>query len=214
MNIIDTYIRQIDLFRNLDQKNMEILAGICFKKQYRKKEIIFNEGDRGQAIYFCVNGNIQLYRLLPDGRETVVKTIKPGEAFAETILFEKDKYPVSAAALRTCELLVIPKQQFNELLELRDFRNAFIAMLIQKQRYLVNKIQLLSSQDVEERLYYFLKEQFGEASIIKPGLSKKDVASAIGTVPETLSRVLHKLKSENKLDWQGNTIVLDDRWRV
>lgn len=214
MNILDTYIRQIDLFQNLDKENLKILSGICYSKQYKKKEVIFIEGEPGTAIYFCVKGNIKLYRTQSEGREAVVKTIKSGEAFAEVILFEKDKYPVSAVALRNSELLVIPKQEFNDLLNRAEFRDAFISMLIQKQRYLVHKIQMLSSQDVEERLYHFLKEQYGNHLTINPKLSKKDVASAIGTVPETLSRVLFRLKSENKMDWQGDTIIIRENWKM
>jgi CRP-like cAMP-binding protein len=214
MTIIDTYIRQIDLFQNLDEQNLARLSEICYRKNYVKKETIFIEGEPGQAIFFCVKGNIQLFRTQPDGRETAVKIIKPGEAFAEVILFEKDKYPVSAVALRPSDLLIIPKRQFNDLLKDKDFRDAFITMLIHKQRYLVHKIQMLSSQDVEERLYHFLKEQFGDQQIITPKLSKKDVASAIGTVPETLSRVLNRLKSENKLEWKGDTIRMDLNWKL
>ncbi len=214
MNIIDTYIRQIDLFRNLDANNLKSLSEICYKKEYDKKEVIFIEGEPGTAIYFCVRGNVKLYRIQSGGREAVVKTIKAGETFAEVILFEKEKYPVSAVALRTSELLVIPKQEFNNLLGKTDFRDAFISMLIQKQRYLVHKIQMLSTQDVEERLYHFLKEQYGDQLTIKPKLSKKDVASAIGTVPETLSRVINRLKFENKMDWQGDMIKLDESWRL
>ena len=214
MTLIDTYIRQIDLFQNLDEQNLARLSEICYRKNFAKKDAIFFEGEPGQAIYFCVKGNIQLFRTHPDGRETVVKTIKSGEAFAEVILFEKDKYPVSAVALRPSDLLIIPKRQFNDLLKDEDFRDAFITMLIHKQRYLVDKIQMLSSQDVEERLYHFLKEQFGDKQIITPKLSKKDVASAIGTVPETLSRVLNRLKSENKLEWKGDTIRMDENWKL
>ena len=133
------YLRQ-----NLDEQNLARLSEICYRKNFAKKDAIFFEGEPGQAIYFCVKGNIQLFRTHPDGRETVVKTIKSGEAFAEVILFEKDKYPVSAVALRPSDLLIIPKRQFNDLLKDEDFRDAFIAMLIRKQRYLVNKIQMLS----------------------------------------------------------------------
>jgi len=212
MNLMETFISQIDLFQNLDPKHIGILAGICIKKEYKKNDVVFLEGERGEAFYFCVTGNIQLYKSNPEGRKIVVKTIKAGESFAEVILFEKEYYPVSAVALRNSSLLYLQKRDFYTLLDNSEFRNNFIRMLIQKQRYLVDKIQLLSSQDVEDKLIHFIREQFGNKLTIYPKLSKKDVAAAIGTVPETLSRTLHRLKAEKKLIWEGDKITINSDW--
>jgi CRP-like cAMP-binding protein len=63
-------------------------------------------------------------------------------------------------------------------------------------------------------LYHFLKEQFGDAPEILPKVSKKDVAAAIGTAPETLSRVLLRLKSAGKLHWIRDKISISPNWRI
>ena len=214
MDMIETYIRQIDLFQNLDLKNIKQLAAICHNTAFLKKQSLFLEGEPGRALFFCVSGNIQLFKITPDGREIVVKIVKSGESFAEVVLFEQEKYPVSAVALRKSNILVLPVTKFHELLEDSDFRDNFIRMLIRKQRYLVDRIRILSIQDIEERLYHFLKEQFGDAPEILPKVSKKDVAAAIGTAPETLSRVLLRLKSAGKLHWIRDKISISPNWRI
>jgi CRP-like cAMP-binding protein len=94
----------------------------------------------------------------------------------------------------------------------KKFRNQFIGVLIKKQRYLVEKIRSLTAIDIEERIYLFLKEQFGVKLEGKPKLSKKDVAAAIGTVPETLSRILLRLKREGKLTWDFDRIQINPNW--
>jgi CRP/FNR family transcriptional regulator len=213
MSIIESYLREMELFDNFPPGTMKSLAAICRKKQIVKKEILFTEGDLGRAIYYCIEGHIQLYKSDEQGRETVIKVIQAGELFGEVILFERDNYPVTAKALGKSDLIVIPKSEFNHLLDDISFRNQFIGVLIKKQRYLVDKIRSLTAIDIEERIYHFLKDQFGDKYEVKPHLSKKDAAAAIGTVPETLSRVLLRLKAEGKLIWDFDRIVIDPGWK-
>jgi CRP-like cAMP-binding protein len=61
---------------------------------------------------------------------------------------------------------------------------------------------------VEERFFFFLQEQFGRRQEYRISLSKKDIARAIGTIPETLSRLLLRLKKEKKIRWEGETLRL------
>jgi CRP/FNR family transcriptional regulator len=213
MSNIESYLREIDLFDNLPPKTLKPLAAICRKRRIKKKNILFTEGDLGNAVYYCIEGYIQLYKSDEQGRETVIKVIRGGEMFGEVILFERDHYPVTAMALDQSDLIVIPKSEFYHLLDDINFRKQFIGLLIKKQRYLVEKIRSLTAIDIEERIYLFLKEQFGSELKGKPELSKKDIAAEIGTVPETLSRTLLRLKKENKLTWDFDQIVISPEWK-
>jgi CRP/FNR family transcriptional regulator len=210
---IESYLREIELFDNFPPETMKSLASICRKKRIQKKEVLFTEGDPGSALYYCIDGYIQLYKSDEQGRQIVIKVIQSGELFGEVILFERDTYPVTAMALGQSDLIVIPKSEFYHLLDDIQFRNQFIGVLIKKQRYLVDKIRSLTAIDIEERIYHFLKEQFGDKVEVTPQLSKKDVAAAIGTVPETLSRVLLRLKKENKLNWDFDKITINPEWQ-
>ena len=88
-----------------------------------------------------------------------------------------------------------------------------IAMLLRKQRYLADKIQQLTSQDVEQRLRSFLLEQYGEREQIQVEINKKQLASAIGATPETFSRLLQDLNRRKCLTWkQGVIHTSPDFW--
>ena len=210
---LNLLLYQSEFLKGISERSRKLLANICILKTINKKESIFLEGNKGYSIYICVTGKIQLYKSSKDGKEIVIKVIKPGEMFGEVILFEVDKYPVSTIALVNSKVLLIPKHQFHCLLNQEDFRNDFIAMLMKKQRYLADQIKYLTVQDVEERLFSFLREQFGTKEKIIPSMTKKDMAAAIGTTPETFSRLLLRLKSENKLFWEGKTIVIQNPCR-
>ena len=199
-------LSQSDFFRTLNPANRKRLAEICLLKNLKKRELLFIEGDKAHALYLCIRGSIQLYKTSAEGQDVVIKVIKPGELFAEAILFEMDRYPVSAVALEPGKVYMLPKAQFHCLLENRDFRSDFLANLMGKLRYLAEQVQSLTSSDVETRLFRFLKEHYGERKEIKINLTKKDVAAVIGTTPETLSRLLLKLKKEGRLIWEGKLV--------
>jgi CRP/FNR family transcriptional regulator len=199
-------ITRSDFFQALSPENKVRLEDICVPKTLKRRDVLFREGDKGYAVFFCARGSIRLYKTAPSGQEVVIKVAKPGELFAEAILFERDRYPVTASALENSLVYLLPKPQFDCLLEDPDFRNDFIANLMGKLRYLAEQVQSLTSDDAETRLFRFLKERFGQTDEIRTHLSKKDVAAAIGTTPETLSRLLQKLKETGILKWKEGTI--------
>jgi len=201
-------------FQGVGAHSKELLAGICMEAAAAKKEVLFHEGDQGHALYLLASGAVRLYKTTRDGREVVIKVIRPGEIFGEVVLFEKDRYPVGAVALTASRFYRLPKPQFLRLLDNVDFRNDFIGMLMKKQRYLAERISFLTTNDVEARFFLFLREQYGERETILPALSKKDMAGAIGTTPETYSRLLARLADEGRIAIEGKTIRLQKGfWR-
>ena len=199
-------LAQATFFQGLAPQSRVALAAVCRPRELRKRELLFREGDRGEGLFLLASGHIQLYKTTPTGEEIVIKIIKPGESFAEAVLFEANRYPVSAVALSACRLYVVLKQDIENLLGHSDFRRDFITMLMRKQRFLTERIRQLSTQDVAERLLVFLCEQYGPRDQIQTAISKKDIAAAIGVTPETLSRLIPRLKKEKKIVWSGRTI--------
>lgn len=202
-----------EMFGGLSEKSKKMLSEIAIPKNISKGNVLFNEGDKGFALYILGTGSIQLTKAGPEDKEIVVKIIKPGEVFGEVVLFEKDHYPVTAVALKNSTVFILPKQQFYCLLDNHDFRNDFIVFLMHKQRYLTERLMLIQAHDVDKRFIGFLKSQYGKKEKINPGMSKKEMAAAIGTTPETLSRLLLRLKQEGLLQWEGKEIIVrKDYW--
>jgi CRP/FNR family transcriptional regulator len=81
-------------------------------------------------------------------------------------------------------------------------------MLMRKQRYLAERILYLTTRDVEDRFFDFLAEQYGRRESYDIPLAKKQVAAAIGTIPETFSRLLLRLKAEGIGSWEGERLSL------
>ena len=196
----------IQFFDGISTSNKAALAKCCLPIERPKHTVLFHEGDAGDAMFLLARGRISLYKLSSEGVSTVIEVLKPGDAFAEVILFEQRSYPVTATAITDILIFRLARRDLLALLRDEDFRNDFIAMLLGKQRYLVNRIHQLTSTDVEERLRAFLLEQYGEKPRIQAEINKKQFAAAIGATPETLSRLLQNLKRRKLLSWKQGVI--------
>jgi len=201
------FLAESSFFKDLSRESVKALATICSVKELKKRSFLFHEGEAGQALFLLRRGAIQLHKTAPDGSQVVIKIVQPSEVFAEVVLFERENYPVTALALTDSEVIVFPRADVHHLLNTEGFRNDFLAMLMRKQRYLAERIVQQQAHDVEGRLHWFLKEQFGSQKTVTLSISKKDIAAAIGTTPETLSRLILKLKKRKLLTWSGKTLT-------
>ena len=196
-------LEQSEFFRAVSPASRRAIASICIPKTLRRREMLFVEGEKGHSMYLVAQGTVQLFKTSEEGREVVIKLVRSGEIFGEVVLYEQDCFPVSASALTAAHLFLLPRKQFDCLLEEEGFRRDFIAMLLSKQRYLTEQIFRLSALDVEQRFFHFLRDQYGEREEYVIDLSKRDVAAAIDALPETLSRLLLRLRDEGTAQWDG-----------
>ncbi len=196
------------LFGGLQPAHRMRLAEKTFFRELGRDEILFHEGQSGEVLYLLVSGQVQAHKTGPDGNQSVIKLFKPGEMFAQVILFERSDYPVTAVALTCSTVLGLYRRDILAELNHEGFRNDFIAQLMQRQRYLASRLAALATPDVEERLRCFLRDHYGPCTSVICTLRRKDLAAAIGITPETLSRLLGRLKKRDTLVWRADRIVI------
>ncbi len=202
-----------ELFSGLSDEALGHVTGRGKIMPAHQNSMIFLEGEQGDSFYVLIAGSVRLFKSAPDGREITVKLLAPGEIFAEVVLFEKDRYPVSAMAVTDTTLFAMGRAAFYSLLEVEDFRREFISVLMKKQRYLAGRILYLTAYDVEERFFRFIAEHYGRHGSYDLTLPKKEIASAIGTIPETFSRLIQRLTTRGIIRWEGSKLLLgDDFW--
>lgn len=199
-------LAQAHFFSELRPSSRQRLAEYCIPRDFRKRATLFSEGAEGEAMYLLARGQVQLHKHAPDGTEVVIKVVRPGESFAEVVLFEQRRYPVTATALTDVRVYAIPVSAVRALLEYADFREDFLSSVMRRMRYLAERVIYLTACDVEDRLRRFLREQYGDAPVVQVAISKRDIARAIGATPETLSRVLRRLESDGELRWRGRRL--------
>jgi CRP/FNR family transcriptional regulator, dissimilatory nitrate respiration regulator len=200
------FLAQNELFRHLSRSDLDRLADSCCLRTHKKRSILFHEGQEGSIAYVLVRGQVRLSRHSESGKEIVIRSVRPGDLFAEVVLFESGTYPVTAEALTEVRCIDIRREAIRALMDDSDFRDRFIGLLMARQRYLTGRVQYLTLFDVEERFFAYFQDHFGKSSVVKPEVSRKDLAAAIGTTPESLSRLIRRLTDEGRLSWKGGKI--------
>lgn len=178
-------------------------------ESFARDEMIFFEGDRGDRFFFVSEGLVKIYKSTESAREVVLRHIRSGEMFGEVILFESANYPVNAVAMRDTAVYSIRRDMFMKMLGEQEFVRFFTGNLFRKMRYLADRVTFLNAYDVEERFFLFIDEHFGLKPRITMDLTKAELAEAIGTIPETMSRLLARLKQKELVSWNRDEMMLD-----
>ncbi len=215
---IKSTLRDIPLFSELSIEQLRKISSFNKIKRFAKNEIIFNENDVYVGFYVLLKGTVKVYKISSKGKESVVHIIKPLTAFADIPLFEDGNYPVSAEALEESLALLIPKEQFLELIHNEpEISLKMLAGFAKRLKSLINQLEDISSNEVPNRLAKYLLREIkisGTENLpepfIKLSVPKSTVASYIGTITETLSRAFKKLQNEKIIRVSGKKIFITD----
>jgi len=209
-------LRNNHLFADIDEQDfVKIVNGSSISKLHRG-ETLFSQQQAATEFFLLVAGKVQISLLSMGGMEKVVDIIKPGNTFAEAIIFKGMKgYPVNAKALN--DSLVISINAENYIQVLSNSPQACLKVmgrLSSRLHWLVNEIERISLHNASYRLISLLlegvPEDRTEKTEIKLGAPKRIIASRISITPETFSRTLKKLSKDGLIEVLDEKIVLNN----
>ena len=204
----------IPLFAGLSRAQYEALARIGVRRSCRKGERIFSEGDEGTGFYVVVAGRVKIFKVSADGKEQILHLFGPGESFGEVSVFTGQGFPADAVTAAQTTLLFFPRVAFSALIQ-RDPALALnmLAQLSRRLMQFAGLIEDLSLKEVPGRLakyLLYLSDKDGEGGV-ELDVSKGQLASLLGTIPETLSRILAKMNRRGLIRSRGAQIRIIDR---
>jgi len=200
-------VAAIPLFQGLSRGEYEDLAMIVVDQVIRRGQTIFEEGDEGEGFYVVVSGRVKVFKLSPDGKEQILHIFGAGEPFGEAAVFAGEKFPANAEALEESRVFFFPRPAFVELIgQNPSLALNMLAVLSRRLRKLSSLVEDLSLKEVPGRLaayLLYLSEGNKKAVEVQLDVSKNQLASLLGTIPETLSRILAKLSREGFIKANG-----------
>ena len=206
------------LFSGVADADLEALAHLAVSKVFARQATIFWEGREAQGFYLLSRGYVKLVKSSPDGKEYIIRLVGPGETFAEAAVFSDASYPATAMALEDCQTLFFPKAPFlRQLAASPTLARNMLATLSRLMLHLTRQLEDLSLKEVSARLARYLLERCQEAhGRIEKGLAfelpttKAHLAAYLGTIGETLSRTLSRLKSQGVIEVEKGRITIAD----
>jgi len=213
MKITDQ-ISKAPLFDGLPAQHIEELARICLEQKFEKGRELFSEGKKANGFYLVLTGKIKIFKLSMEGKEQILHIFGSGEILGEVPVFAGGSYPASAEAIEPSKTLFFPRISFIDLIG-REPAVALnlLGILSQRLRRFTSLIEDLSLKEVPARLaayIIYLGQRSGNLQTLELEISKTQLASLLGTIPETLSRILSKMVQQNMISVDGRKIRILD----
>lgn len=213
-NVILNSLRSCQLFTGLPLTDMGAIADVTLVKTLERDEYLFHEGDPASGFYVVQRGAVNVHRVSALGKEQVIHIFRAGDSFAEVALAAPSGYPADARALEPTQVLLVQKDGFLALIKRQpELALRMLGSMSSHLCVLVGQIEDLTVKDVETRLANWLVKRCPNPQSESPfrielAIPKGVLAAELGTVRETFSRTLAKLRELKLLAVKGKTITV------
>ena len=211
-------IAAIPIFNGLPEDQIAAIKQIAVEKHINKGEIIFSEGEAGNGFFVIAEGRVKIFKVSAEGKEQILHIFGPGEPFGEVPVFAGQRFPAHAQALDKTRALFLPRAAIVDLVASNpSLALNMLAVMSKKLRQFAVQIENLSLKEMPARLasyLIYLAEEQGTEDVVNLSISKGQLASILGTIPETLSRIFAKLSGQDLIRVEGKKITLLDRQGV
>lgn len=235
LNAVDSRLKKLEQLKHdfspglegLDQIMQISSANNAFKSftldrdinKYKKKQTVYTEGNHPNRLYYVVKGKIKAFKSNEDGKELVTDLYCPGDFLGYVALLEGDVYKDSTEALEESELAVIPREDFDELMNTnKEMTRSFIKLLAKNISAKENQLLSIAYNSLRKKVADALlilqkKYQEPKEDDFVINISRESLATIAGTAKESLIRTLSDFRSENLIEIKkdGSIAILNQK---
>ena len=204
-----------ELMSTLDnKKSLDDLKNESNTNTYKKRQVIYKEGAHPHYLYYILKGKVKTYKTHEDGKDLVIDLYNEGDFFGYVSLLEGTAYKENAECMEEAELVLIPRKDFEELINsspatAQKFIGLLAKNLAEKEKHLLGLAYNTLRKKVAEALVSLEKKYHTnkkEPYLID--ISRDDLATIAGTATESLIRTLSDFKSEGLIDIKNGKVVI------
>lgn len=207
------------LFRELEPGDLEKLAATVGTRRYRRAEVIFHQGDPGDALHILLSGRVKISTISDSGGEAILVTLRPGEFFGALALLDGAPRSASATAVTPAETLILPRDRFRLLVdEVPGIRDQVLEQLAHELRRLTSHVEELHFLDIAGRLAAQLArlaeeqgqpDEYGEVRLDGP-ITQGELAAMVGSTRQSVNKLLGWLIDDGLIRLERDAIVIVD----
>ncbi len=207
-------LQQILKMNNPNRDIIKELTSDRNVNKYKKKQIIYSEGNRPSRLYYILKGRVRTIKTNDAAKELVVGLFNHGDFLGYTALFEGSSYMDTAEAMEETELAIIPKEEFDNLLNkdiglFRKFAKLMAKNVIEQEEHLISLAYNSLRKKVADALISLSKKyKRPDDPHFSIEISRENLASIAGTATESLIRTLSDFKSDKLIEVSGSKITI------
>jgi CRP-like cAMP-binding protein len=213
------FLKRCNLFERLTPAETDHLERRAATRSFKRGNIIYFPDDPGRSVLVLLHGRVKIKSLTAQGKETILAFIDEGEIFGELALFNSEPRQEYAEAVENAQVLLIPTEDLNWLLERRpDVALSITKLLGLRRRRIENRLRNILFCSIRERIIHLLLElveshgrRIALGWEIGLKLSHQDLANLIGATRETVTLGLGQLRAEQHIRVSRQRIVVVNR---
>lgn len=211
--------QDLPLFRGLSADDWQWLRGRFHRRYFREGELVFSKGDTESTTFLIASGRVKICVSSPDGRESVIAILSPGDCFGELAALDGEPRSADAVAMEDTLAWCLEKQDFSVLLDRSPyFARRLIAILTRRLRETDQHFTDLIFFDVFGRVASKLLELSESQGVNTPRgteipfrLTQQDLANLIGATRESVNRALRFYRDRGYISLRGQRITIISR---
>ena len=210
------YLSSIQVFRDLSPTELAEMDRQITMSTCEPGKIFYMPEDSGEILFLLKRGQVQIYRLAPNGKKLVVTTLGPGAIFGEMSLVGQGMHNTFAEAVDECLLCVMSRADVERLMrEKPDVAYRFFETMGDRVSQLEERLENIAFKSIPARLADLLLRLAGEQGNNEiRGYTHQDFSEMLGTYRETITQTLNDFKAQGIIEIGRKRVVLLDPSRL
>jgi len=223
---IDSALRDVAMFRQLPDQELEALGRQVIQRRYGRHEVIFSQGDPGDGLYIVVEGHVSITRQSIDGDELILSVHDPSEYFGELSLFDGEPRSAGAVSIDDSTVLFLSRSAFRSFIDAHPGALfACLEVIVRQLRRLTDLTDEIALLDVRSRLARRLL-RLAEQGVVETGgergqrgehafrITQQQLASMTGATRESVNKHLNAFVDDGMIRLERGYIRILDRERL
>lgn len=216
MDYIASFLHTLPLFHGVNPEALEAVSHTLIERRVKRGAVVYLRGERIDKVFIVYQGKIKIYRTDPEGTKVFISYCHSGDLFPHFGFFQEACFQADAQAVEDSHLLVMPKEDMEQLLRSHPELTVRLIQTMGKQiSELEQQLNESIVHDAYKRVIFLLLrlartvgEPHQQGICLKERYTNRELAQMIGATRETVSRVMNRLKREGHIHLnQGHLVV-------
>lgn len=206
---IISFLKQTHLFAEITDNGLKKISTSVKENLYKKRQIVFNEGEKGDTLHIIVKGRVKITKYTQHGKIKILAILNEKDSFGEMALLTEDARSATVETIDNVTTLSIAKEEFMDILQTEpSISLQIIKTLCHRLAKADRDLKNFITGNAKVRISCVLLDFKDENNIIM--MTHQEIADIAGLTRETTTRILNNFADENIIETKSKKIFIKD----